>query len=81
MGFNPYADESASLNLDGLTLENHVDHIAIYGQLSINKDQQGLATALSLQAELMQIIAALQAIELPERIKTASAVTVKNPFA
>lgn len=81
MDFHPYADESAVLDLGGLTLENHVDRVALYGQMSITKDQQGLARALSLQSELAQIIAVLQATALPERIETAPVVMVKNPFA
>ncbi len=81
MGFTPYADESASLAVAGLTLENHVDRIALYGQMMISKDQQGLKDALDLQAELNKIITILQAAELPKHIATAPVVMVKNPFS
>lgn len=80
MDFQPYVDESAVLELGGLTLENHLDHIALYGRINFSKDRQGLADALDLQARLVQIIAALQADELPERISVAPQVVVKNPF-
>ncbi len=81
MDFYPYADESAVLDLGGLTLENHLDHIAIYGQMSITKDQQGLAAALELYAKIGQIVASLQEAELPDHIKVVPTVMVKNPFA
>ena len=81
MSFDPYADESASLEIGGLTLENHTDRIALFGQISINKDQEGLQFALELQAELAKIVTLLQAAELPKHIATAPIIMVKNPFA
>jgi hypothetical protein len=81
MSFNPYADETASLEIGGLTLENHTDHIALFGQMAINKDQVGLQFALELQAELAKIVILLQAAELPKNIATAPIIMVRNPFA
>ena len=81
MDFKPFADEVASLEIAGLTLENHVDHISIYGQLTITKDQQGLAQALAVRSQLDAIIMALQASDLTTQIENKPVITVDNPFA
>ena len=81
MSFKPFADESASLQIGGVTLENHIDQIALYGQLALTKDQQGLTFALSLQALLNDIVTHLQACDLPAHIATQPVVMVDNPFS
>jgi hypothetical protein len=78
MTFKPFADEATSLDIAGLTFENHIDRISIYGQSTITKDQQGLAQAL--QTQLNALIATLKASDLSIQIENKPIVMVDNPF-
>ena len=80
MNFKPFADEATSLDVAGLTFENHVDRISIYGQSTITKDQQGLTQILALQAQLSAMIRTLKASELPVQIENKPIIMVDNPF-
>jgi len=80
MTFKPFADEAASQDIAGLTFENHLDRISIYGQTMIMKDQKGLAQILAIQAQLNEIVAALKASDLPIQIENKTVVMVDNPF-
>lgn len=80
MSFEPFIDESSVIEIAGLTLENHVDHVSIYGQGIITKDQQGLVQALILQKQINAMVIALQTIDLPAQIENQPVVMVDNPF-
>ncbi|HEY4713951.1 MAG TPA: hypothetical protein VIH30_06895 [Aquirhabdus sp.] len=80
MSFEPFFDESSSQVIAGLTMENHVDYVSIYGQGLITKDQQGLVQALALQKQINAIVIVLQAIDLPAQIENKPVVMVDNPF-
>lgn len=80
MSFVPFSDDSISIEIAGLTLENQSDHVSVYGQCSITKDQQGLTQALALQKQIDAIVTALQAVDLPTQIENKPVVMVKNPF-
>jgi len=80
MSFVPFADESSSIEVAGLTVENQVDHVSIYGQSLITKDQQGLVQALALQKQLNVIVKTLQMLDLPVQINNKPVVMVDNPF-
>jgi hypothetical protein len=80
MDFDPFADESSSIEIAGLTIENHLDQIVLYGQGSITKDQQGLINALALQTQLNKIVKRLQNKSLPTEIENKPFVMVDNPF-
>lgn len=47
--FKPFADETTSLQLEGLTIENHVDRVVAYDgegiDVEITRDQEGLDLA------------------------------------
>jgi hypothetical protein len=79
--FKPYADDALSLQVAGITLENQTDRIALYGQIDLTRDQQGLAHAQQLKTWLDAIVTTLAAQTLPERIQNAPIETVDNPFA
>jgi hypothetical protein len=81
MSFKPFFDEFSSDEIAGLTMENHVDHVSIYGQGMITKDQQGLVQALALQKQINAIVCALQDTTLPNEIMNKPAVIVDNPFS
>ena len=81
MSFKPFSDDSSSDEVAGLTMENHGDHVSIYGQGLITKDRQGLMQALDLQKQINAIVTYLQTTDLPKQIESKPVVMVNNPFA
>lgn len=79
----PFENESESTQVGDLTIENRVDHVSIYGSLSIPFDQTGLAHAIELQEIINAVVARLQSEELPITAATTEAPleSVTNPFA
>ncbi len=79
----PFADDTASVSLGELTIENGTDRVALYGSLDITRDKAGLAQAKALQAVLAQAIAVLAADKhLPDAVPPpAPAKSVANPFS
>ena len=80
MTFKPFADEATLIDVAGLTFENHVDRISIYGQSVITRDQQGLIQAIALQTQLSEMITLLKASDLSVPIENKPVVMVDNPF-
>ena len=79
--FKPFEKGTESQAIHDLTLENDLDHISLYGNLQINKDQQGLLIAKTLQAFLNDVVTALeQENNLPEKIEAAQQGEIENPF-
>ena len=66
--------------IDGLTIENRLDRISIFGSLDITKDKEGLAAAKTLKAILDLTLDELESAELPDKITLDEADIVKNPF-
>ena len=80
MRFHPYKDESESIALGDLTIENRSDRIELYGSLQITRDKAGLAAALELKELIDATVTALRGANLPEYIEEKPAKMVKNPF-
>ncbi|OGQ55458.1 MAG: hypothetical protein A3J24_03615 [Deltaproteobacteria bacterium RIFCSPLOWO2_02_FULL_53_8] len=78
--FHPYKNESESLGIGELTVENRTDRIELYGSLQLTRDKAGLALALSLKELLDATVKALQAESLPEKIEGKPEKKVSNPF-
>lgn len=78
----PFANESQSLNVGELTIENRSDRVSLYGNLDFTKDKAGLEHARTLKAILGSIVRALETERsLPERIRDGpKPEQVKNPF-
>ncbi len=77
----PFANETDSMAIGDLTIENRIDQLELYGALSITRDKAGLARALQLQAVLAATVAHLQAVsDLPEQITFRPTDSVNNPF-
>ena len=78
----PFADDTASIGIGELTVENGTDCVSLGGSLDITRDKQGLAHAWALQALLTQLIAQLEADkDLPDAVPPpAAAKSVANPF-
>jgi len=81
--FQPFADDTASLSINDLTIENGTDKIAVYGSLEVTRDKEGLDKARSLKNLMNSIVRALEREkELPDQVGPVEATQpVKNPFA
>ncbi|MCE2858767.1 MAG: hypothetical protein LW731_02825 [Oxalobacteraceae bacterium] len=81
MKLQPFDNETQSLSLGDLTIENRLDQLEIYGSLSITRDQAGLALALQLKQLVDDTVAQLQlAQDLPTRLSTKPTDQIDNPF-
>ncbi len=82
--FVPFADDTASTTLAGLTAENGRDRIALYGEGEITRDKAGLAQARALLALLGDVVKALSDDPaLPQKAPAAQEKPTKvvdNPF-
>ena len=81
MSFLAFADDYSSYTLDNLTFENNANHLSVYGDMQIQRDQQGLQQLLALQSLINQAVIALQADDtLPEQLPAAKHTEIDNPF-
>jgi hypothetical protein len=80
----PFANESESFEVDGLTIENRIDRISIYGEMDITLDEAGRSNALILFNNLSAILNIMDYRKeqglLPAKIELAEPVEVVNPF-
>lgn len=79
--FKPFRNESQSVTLGELTVENRRDRIALYGSLVITRDKEGLALARSLKQLIDATVGELQAASLPDRVRNRPTDSVTSPFA
>lgn len=82
MTIQPFANDNASLGIGGLTVENHLDRVVLYGNLELTLDQIGLAHTRQLKALIDAILAQLEAEgeQLPAKIAQPTVESVDNPF-
>jgi len=78
--FTPYKNESDVLHIGGLTIENRVDRITIAGDIDLTADQRGLSDARALHQLLADVVAQLEARQLPEQLPPPASTIVANPF-
>lgn len=80
----PFDNDREVLTIGGLTIENGLDAVALFGELTITKSKDGLIQAKALQAISNQLVAALeQMANLPDEMSVATAPVeeIDNPFA
>jgi hypothetical protein len=78
---DPFANESQSLQIDDLTIENRTDKVAMYGSIEITRDIRGLELARTIKHLLDSIVERLSQEDLPESIPPPQNIDViKNPF-
>ena len=77
----PFANEADALAIGGLSIENRLDRISIYGNLDITRDRQGLAQAERLKSLFDDIVAAMKGVHLPAVISIKPPEQISNPFA
>lgn len=75
-----YQNESESLGIGKLTIENRTDRVTIYGSLDVTRDKAGLKAAVELKEVIDSIVAFLGHEDLPEKIAFATPKEKKNPF-
>ncbi len=77
----PFENESDSIAIDELTIENRVDQLELYGSLSITRDKAGLERALQLKAVVDAAVKALQDdAALPDQVSFRPPDSIDNPF-
>jgi len=77
----PFQNESETLQIGELTIENRTDQLELYGSLAITRDQAGLQQALRLKALLDAAVLYLQnEKDLPEQVFFRASENVENPF-
>ncbi|MBA4094643.1 MAG: hypothetical protein C0489_11215 [Candidatus Accumulibacter sp.] len=79
--FAPFANEADVAGIGDLMLENRVDRITISGDVDLTADLAGLDKARRLHALLGEIVAALEARDLPDVLPPPEIKTIDNPFA
>lgn len=80
-GFMAFENETDSFSIVGMTIENRLDRISIYGSLDITKDKEGLENALKLKRIIDASIEALRRDKhLPDKIEIVGTDRVANPF-
>jgi hypothetical protein len=79
-GFVPYANEADVLQVGQLTIENRLDRITLAGDIDLTADQLGLRAARMLHELLGQVVAALEARPLPDRLPPPDVQEIDNPF-
>lgn len=81
-GFEPFADDAAAVEIDGLKFENATECVAMYGSVSFTRDVAGRERLARVLAVLGGLEKALAVPDLPDRVAgDEEASTVANPFA
>ncbi|PFH08457.1 hypothetical protein BCF11_0812 [Collimonas sp. PA-H2] len=78
--FVPFADESATLAIGKMNVENRLDRVSLFGDLDLTLDQVGLEQAKTLQSLVNSVVETLESRTLPDKVATAPVVKVSNPF-
>jgi len=78
--FTPFANEADVLHVGDLMIENRVDRVTLSGDVDLTADKGGLAQARRLHALLGEIVAALEARDLPDQLPPPEVRTIDNPF-
>jgi hypothetical protein len=79
--FAPYDNEADVVEIGRLMLENRLDRITISGDVDLTADKRGLEAARRLHALLGQVVASLEARDLPDQLPPPKVEKVDNPFA
>lgn len=79
---SPFANESESLGIGDLAIENRTDRVSIYGNIDLTRDNAGLEHARMLKAVIEKVIQVLEGEKnLPDKITSPNMQDeVANPF-
>jgi hypothetical protein len=77
---DPFHNESETLQIAELTIENRLDRVSLFGSLDITLDKEGLEKARQLKDVVDLIIAEMNSADLPDHVSLIPPDSVKNPF-
>lgn len=77
---SPFRNESEVVQINGLTIENRLDRVSMYGSIDFTLDKSGLEKARNLLEVVKVTVEALEAEELPDSVAVEKPQPVKNPF-
>ena len=80
MSFSPFTNESEVLAIGGISIENRLDRVSIFGDLDITRDKAGLEAVQQLRQLLESVQLYLRAQTLPEKIEIEPVIAKSNPF-
>jgi hypothetical protein len=81
--FVPFADEATALTISGLSIENRVDRVAVFGNAELTADRRGLEAAKQLKAVIDAVVSQLEAKPgLPDELPPDQAALTgpRDPF-
>lgn len=82
--FTPFANESDTVQINGLTIENRLDRVSLFGSIDFTNDKAGLEKVLQVKrivdAVAVQLEESSKKGDLPEAVKVKQTVPVDNPF-
>jgi hypothetical protein len=82
--FAPFADEVAALSLSGLTVENHLNRIDLWGRALLASKGIPTTDAMTLIAVCNRIVETLESAALPDNVEgdaPDAITTARNPFS
>jgi hypothetical protein len=80
VNLSPFANESEVLTTAGLTIENRLDRISVYGNIDITRDREGLTNAEVLKTVFNDIVATMKADHLEDKVSIKPVEEIANPF-
>lgn len=75
-----FENESETVNINELIIENRFDRVSLYGSIDITKDKIGLKKIRAIKKQIDQIANKLENEDLPDEIEVLAAKIVQNPF-
>ena len=82
--FTPFANESDTIQINGLTIENRMDQVSLFGSIDFTNNKAGLEKVLQMKRIIDAVAAQLgencQKGGLPEVVQIEQTVPVANPF-
>lgn len=78
--FMPFKNESDCIQISGLTIENRVDRVSIFGSIDLTLDKEGLKAARELKVILDTVLTEMENTDLPDKVAIAKPKIVDNPF-
>jgi hypothetical protein len=78
---NPFQNESETIQIGDLSIENRLDRVSFFGGLDITKDKAGLVAAKELKEILDTVVKRLEKEELPDQVVIEPSHSVKIPFS
>ena len=77
---SPFRNEYDVIQINGLTVENRLDRVSVYGSIDFTLDKIGLEKARNLFEVIKATVEVLEAENLPDSVEVEKPQTVKNPF-